>query len=265
MKKRWLALGLATIMSVGCLVACGDGKGTNGNEGDTDIHTTGGNNSNGEGIKGERVTAEQWATAFANVDKKYSCEEYYTKSVTWQEEEVVQSREVTGSYTFYENNTYVRTSEKELRGGVERIRDTEQWYTIINESLYTYGNNERQTELEGEWIVRDVVRNFSGVDTFARMWEDNAMEDFTFDEVSGVYTLQLDVAMPSYTIGVKGEGTSSYSVIFVNGTLYSFSQEVIRGEEGKDINIDKMGITFKKQTIELPDQDGLNALIASNQ
>ena len=59
MNKKWLALGLAAMMSFACLAACGDNGDNNGNNEDTNA------------VKGEKVTAEQWISAAENVDYKY--------------------------------------------------------------------------------------------------------------------------------------------------------------------------------------------------
>ena len=51
MNKKWLALGLAAMMSFACLTACGDNGDNNGNN-------NGDGNNGGNVIKGEQVTKE---------------------------------------------------------------------------------------------------------------------------------------------------------------------------------------------------------------
>ena len=122
MKKQWLVLGLATVMSLGCLVACGDGKGDDKG------------NDKGDVVKGERVTAEQWDVAFANLDfGNVSYKEHYIEVYDVEVEEEWEMERYSGGVYYAESVEFIADYNKSWI--VEREGITYQYVQSTNPNL----------------------------------------------------------------------------------------------------------------------------------
>ncbi|MBE5744910.1 MAG: hypothetical protein E7355_02105 [Clostridiales bacterium] len=245
MKKQWLVLGMAAMMSLGCLFACGDGDDKGGDSGV---------------IKGEKVTEQQWAAAPNSVDYKYVVVDYWEKleGDGWSEE--YEEKCIWNGDMFYE---YEKDNEDVY------ISKSWDWEIVRNGKVYWYSKCEEGEEAEaGPWKEFDWTNHYETLDEYLSKhfyfdkedvieeeWAEFDMADFTFDEEKGVY----------YQTTTDEEETEKIEILFLDGKLYSvkwscsWSDEEGKGEEYEIY-------TFKKEEIPaLPDEEGLNALIAQNQ
>lgn len=233
MKKRWLILGLAAIMSCGCLFACGD-NGDNSN----------GENDGGQMIKGEEVTKEQWDTAFANIDFNY---------YIWESKSVFDNGDdpEIENFIVFENTAYFQEGEldeSEESGG--------SWCTIIDERIYMYLGNTSVWEIGDDYY--DVVYYLYFV---PEMLENlgilsSSIQEYTFDEKQGVYC--TTVTDDEY----YGFSALTVEIVIKSGEVYSIAMNGTIDEDGVTFTSQ---IIFEKKTIILPDEDGLNALVEANQ
>ena len=254
MKKQWLALGMAAMMSLGCLFACGDGDDKGSDNGV---------------VKGEKVTAEQWAAAPNNVDYKYVVVDYWWKVEAGECFEENEEKFIWNGDMYYD---YEKEHENEEGDGVDLLEEWN-WEVVRNGKVYWYSKYKEETYDEGKdsgvepWEEFDWTNNYETLDEYlsksfyfdkedmVEEWAEYDMADFTFDEEKGVYY---------QTFTEEGE-TEKIEVLFLDGKLYSVKYSwSYADEEEKEEGYEMF--TFKKEEIPaLPDQDGLNALIAQNQ
>ena len=247
MKKKWLVLGLAAIMSFGCLAACGDNDDKGGDNGD---------GVGSEVIKGEQVTAEQWASACDNIDFRYVVEEWWEKELSLDGE----VEEYWEKYIYYENYNY--GYEKELEVDGEGFY--EDWKVEQGNKTYRYEKWTENYENTGEdsgvrpWrvvhedteFVGDVYLYYDSED-FQEDWVEYDITEFTFDEEKGVYYKTSDEE-------------ERIEMLFLGGKLYSIT--VFYTDADEDCSYEGYWVTtFKKEEIPaLPDKAALDALIAQN-
>ncbi len=270
MNKKWLALGLAAMMSFACLAACGDNGDNNGN-----------NDNNDEGnnvIKGEQVTEEQWISAAENVDYKYVVFEEWYQCVDIASVEGEEAKEIWYDTTHYsyEKETYVEESEN-----INELFEEWEWEVLRGGTVYDYYKEEGdgwegEVSNAGPWKEIDWRRQYNGefetadeyfyADSreFLEEWESGyySMEDFTFDEEKGVYYMTEVESDEESTENIR------FEILFLDGKLYSLKYIFDYRENDPTENYSEEGyemITFKKETIpQLPDEEGLNALIEQN-
>ena len=242
MKKQWLVLGMAAMMSLGCLFACGDGDDKGSDNGV---------------VKGEKVTAEQWAAAPNSVDYKYVVGEGWWKvegDGYFEEEE---EKYIWNGDVYY---AYEKEHENEEGDGVD-ICQYWDWKTVQNGNVYYYSKYEEETYDGGkdssvkDWKKRDWTNNYETLDEYLSKsfyfdkedviddWAEYDMADFTFDEEKGVY----------YQTTTDDGETEKIEVLFLDGKFYSIKYSWSwTGEDEKE------------EIPALPDEEGLNALIAQS-
>lgn len=264
MKKRWLVLGLAAIMSLGCMFACGkdgDDSGDTGNTGETVV-------------KGEKVTAEQWAAAMANVDCKNLYWEEYFKDISDGETEEEWVIEQYAENIFYElenefgdedrnwfvyNNGKIYEYEviKEGDGVDDDDSRTVDWH--VTSKNYT---TDHMTKDKAE-IIEYIGCYFSHI-LYLEDYEYNnvfeeRIENYTFDEEKGVYYRLYNQTRDNGNIDKE-----RLEFLFKNGKLYSIVDTVEYVRTDGDYDLSVMTLIFGGKDIELPNEEGLNALIAQN-
>ncbi len=251
MKKQWLVLGMAAMMSLGCLFACGDGDDKGGD--------------NGGVVKGEKVTAEQWAAAPSSVDYKYVVGESWWKvegDGCFEEEE---EKEIWNGDMYY---SYEKEHENEEGEGVDVCQYWD-WRIVRNGKVYRYSKYEEGADVGTEpWEEFDWKNNYETLDEYLSKsfyfdkedvieeWAEFDMADFTFDEDKGVY----------YQMTTEKDETEKIELLFLDGKLYSVKFSwTWTDEDEKEEGYEMYMYTFKKEEVPaLPDEEGLNALIAQS-
>ena len=256
MKKRWLAVGLTAIMSLGCLVACGDGK---------DDGTEQGGGGNGDGVvSGEQVTQEVWESAFENVD---------TTNVVGEASGTQKWGSVSYSYTsrvVYAPNKYYMTYEETMTDGARTESEQGAEWVVKAENGYTYrfdaeGVNSSYDIASGSWVPVSWEEEMeASFEYWTEEWSDvfdgdelinTDMTAFTFDSEKGIYYKEKSAIIDEETTSGRVE------VMISNGKLYSL--KISASTTGENEGSESATYTFKAGEINLPKQDELNTLIAS--
>ena len=251
MKKSMLAaLLLAGVMSLG-LTACGDKDGG-------EVTPGGGN---GGGVVGQQVTADGWVAAFANTDPSnvYANGFYMEQEGSDKVEEVME-------YIYTPNGFYLRDSYIETYHGQKVEMEAKWWQYQQDGVVYDY---EIDVD-EGEWEVGYDLEVYDEDDMF-EMWSDITGEDiedvlmnysaFTYNAGKGVYRLDK-------TVDVRGVDTICWMEIMIsNNKVYSIEYSIdysfLDGDTDYKSTVNTK-VVFAAKTITYPEQDALNALIASN-
>ncbi|MBQ7924560.1 MAG: hypothetical protein IJ329_04570 [Clostridia bacterium] len=277
MKKQWLVLGLAAIMSFGCLIACGDGD---------DGDNSGDNNTNNV-IIGEQVTKEQWKTAFDNIDFTYAvtewrdyCKDDYEGDI-WEDEWIEKNIYFgsKGYCSYYEcEDAIVGVQEEELSieeewyinkadgSGSKKYSKTEEDVeekVVWTSSNYTYELDEREVQqyiAHSATILYNILKLDENIPEELDPWEccesvfEQDIEEFTFDEATGVY--HQDWKEEYEDEDEKGVDKERLEVMFLDGKVYS-----IKGIYTEDYTYDNdeteywestYTVTFKKEVIPVP-------------
>ncbi len=244
MKKRWLLLGLAAIMSMGVFAACGDKDG--------DQNGDGGNGGGGE-IKGQQVTQEQWENVFINVDfskviREGSGMETDGDTVyTYTQKEVYLPNMYYAEYT--ETMTDGTRTESEGGGDWGVKADNGLYYTFDADKVdgaFDFNDEEWDAHFNEENMTVDF-----GYWEYA--WENifegdelinQDMTAFTYDSEKGVYYKEKSATVEGSTRNARVE------ILISNGKLYSLKVDATA--TGEYNGNESMQYTFAEGTITLP-------------
>ncbi len=253
MKKSMLAtLLLAGVMSFG-LMACGKDDDGNGDG-------SGNGNQGGSSVVGEQVTADQWTAAWESADVTY-----VVCDTVWLEKMGDASDKGTEHAVFAPNIYYGEETFESKEGTEVRTGTYKDYEYVANGTLYNYYT---EGDEEPHWTVGMYeLETFDFEDTI-EYWEDVTGEyfptefaDYTYDSTKSVYYVEKSLAEGGVTVSARAEVTISGGKVYSFGyTLtYAAPYEGTTYETSCDVKV-----TFKSETITLPAQDELNALIASN-
>ena len=253
MKKKWLVFGLTAVVGLGCLFACD------------------------EGGEGGQVSATDWTNAINNISFENVVMD--AKMKMWDGENVVTNEQtykmvVNGNNIYtYDESFYLSTSTtvggSSTQTGTRKDYDkTEEWLTEIDGVTYVYEKDryyDEETGVWGDWQVApwEVSEHETVAETKEELEFSKQMIDIYLQ--MGVSAFTYDKEKESYVMSVSTADVAiDMEVQIVNGEVYSlFVKENVSmssfGEGGRQEIEERF--TFKTETITLPEQDKLNAVV----
>lgn len=233
MKNKGIVLFLAGVMCAGCFAACGEEE---------------------DGAKGD-VTQEQWTAAFENVDCTNLIVTMNGLTTIDGVEETFQ--EITAYFNV--DTSYQKSKRKELSEDEKNydIDESEGYITEIDGVPYVYESS------VSSWEKRESMSGSSSMLTSnLSVYLDYAMLGFNIAK----YNAKEDVYFMEMNLNQSG-AIGKIEIQFKDNSVYQLVYEATRSykEEGKLFSVEvKVSYIFEEVTIDLPDQEGLNALLAED-
>ena len=252
MKKKWLALGLVSLLGVGMFVAC-DEADTNG-----------------------KVTAEQWNVQMNNLDLSHVFidDKFVIKGAdgkvyeTWDTYTTING----DAMYVYDYDVWLRYDREKEEWVLEKDQD-EIWCKKINDVYYEYRSGryydedgwsenentswqevmyENGSKLEN--AKEEIAYTLQSFELYYKM----GISAFTHDEQKGVYTMEVSTSETSIKMEIK----------FVDEKLYSIDintvTSAVMGYEIPNVTVEAThSITFIEKDIEFLAQDKLESLAKS--
>lgn len=238
MKKKGLVLLLAGVTCAGCFAAC-DKKEEGGSVGN--------------------VTQEQWTAAFENIDllKATLTEGFIERDengkLLWSDEATV-----------YVNvdKIYGKANDKSLNDDGTYEYDEDEWYmTEIDGVSYEYRKDWDEEEpswkkCENEHDFSDSMYNYQSTASIYVEYAKLGLSAAEYDAEEDVYLLEMN----------QGGSIVNIEIQLKDGAVYQLDMSVTYSykEEGELFSAaTNMSWVFEETSIALPDQEGLNALLAA--
>ena len=265
MKKK-VALLLAGMLCIGCFAACGGGDKENSDSDISITSTDGGNGGESSITSGDDsgltsdMTQEELYAAFSDVDVSHSVfkrvyrETNSAETLLWEDETTV---------CLDGNKSYMYSVDNMLQeGGTYEQNTYIDYMAEIDGVSYSYYES---SFISTENVVWEKCENES---EFSEGIYEYTLQISMYLDLAktGWFLAEYDAEKDAYVLDMSQDGnTYVLTFVFKDGALYQLSLFSISEKTEEDeliVMTASIEYTFEGTTVELPDEAGLNALIA---